>query len=104
MLNPGQSHFSADYFSIASQIVTFEHDYGSYSISKLASSALKQQSVLIYSFTKGDAAALETVVKALKTKGVGSLYVTDLQLAETDVWKGFGTLLDELVKDTDGSA
>jgi hypothetical protein len=98
MFNPG-SPAEADYFDIANQIVTFEHDYPTFSKTTLPPSNLGQQSILIYDFMKGDSAPLKPVVDALKTQKVGSLYVTDLQLQETDVWKGFGTLFDTLVSD-----
>lgn len=52
-----------------------------------------QQSVLIHSFPQGDQLTLQDTVKQLKEDGVGSVYVTDVNSDDMDVYGSFGSLL-----------
>ncbi|KAJ7627130.1 Spherulation-specific family 4 [Roridomyces roridus] len=89
-LNPGTNIGNSDYYSIADQIVTFEDSYASYqSQAPLPVVKAAQQSVIIHSFTADS--SLSTVVSALKSSGFGSVYITNLNIANTDVYAAFGS-------------
>ncbi|KAJ7742301.1 Spherulation-specific family 4 [Mycena metata] len=91
ILNPGEDIGSSNYYSIADQIVTFEDTYAEYE--KQAPLPLPhpaQQSVIIHTFT-GTSATLLSVVQSLQKSGFLSTYITNLNIATTDVYGSFGS-------------
>ncbi|KAF8146090.1 Spherulation-specific family 4 [Mycena galopus ATCC 62051] len=91
IFNPGEDIGSSNYYSIADQIVTFEDTYAEYE--KQAPLPLPhpaQQSVIIHTFT-GTSATLLSVVQSLQMSGFLSTYITNLNIATTDVYGSFGS-------------
>ncbi|KAJ6527502.1 Spherulation-specific family 4 [Mycena capillaripes] len=91
VLNPGEDIGSSTYYSIADQIVTFEDTYAQYQ--KQAPIPLPhapQQSVIIHTFPNTNA-TLSSVIQTLQTAGIASVYITNLNIATTDVYDGFGS-------------
>ncbi|KAI5474557.1 spherulin 4-like cell surface protein [Pseudohyphozyma bogoriensis] len=107
VLNPGDP-VPAEFYPLASYLVTYESAYSEYksnSVQSTASTPLKQQAVMVHSFplsgtgAKAPATLLTNLVNSL-APNVGLLYVTNLQLSQTDVygaippnWKQFTTAL-----------
>ncbi|KAJ6611230.1 Spherulation-specific family 4 [Mycena sp. CBHHK59/15] len=91
VLNPGIDIGDSDYYTLADQIVTFEESYAQYqSQAPLPLPHPAQQAVIIHTFT-GTNATLASVVQTLKTSGVASAYITDLDIATTNVYGSFGS-------------
>ncbi|KAJ7928217.1 Spherulation-specific family 4 [Mycena leptocephala] len=91
VLNPGEDIGASTYYSIANQIVTFEDTYAQYQ--KQAPIPLphaSQQSVIIHTFPN-TTATLSSVIQTLETAGIASVYITNLNIAKTDVYDGFGS-------------
>ncbi|GAA95568.1 uncharacterized protein L969DRAFT_92700 [Mixia osmundae IAM 14324] len=96
VLNPGlpvSATGSTSYYNIADTVVTFEDDYKSYqSESPLAYPRPSKQSVIIHSYpVSASASALSTLVKSLVKQGVGSTYITNVQISQSDVYQSFGS-------------
>ncbi|KAJ6538190.1 Spherulation-specific family 4-domain-containing protein [Mycena vulgaris] len=103
ILNPGEDIGGSNYYSLADQIVTFEDTYAEYQDqAPLPLPHPAQQSVLIHTFT-GTAQALVSVVQTLQTSGFASTYITNLNLATTDVYGSFGSDFAEFVGDANGA-
>jgi hypothetical protein len=49
-----------------------------------------QQSVIIHTFPN-TTATLSSVIQTLETAGIASVYITNLNIATTDVYDGFGS-------------
>ncbi|KAJ7140929.1 Spherulation-specific family 4, partial [Mycena epipterygia] len=90
ILNPGEDIGDSDYYTLADQIVTFEDTYAQYqSQAPLPLPHPAQQSVIMNSFNDTNQ-TLASVVQAFEMSGLASVYITDLDIATTNVYKSFG--------------
>ncbi|KAJ7751334.1 Spherulation-specific family 4 [Mycena olivaceomarginata] len=91
ILNPGEDIGASDYYTLADQIVTFENTYAQYqNQAPLPLPHPAQQAFIIHSFT-GTNQTLASVVQAFETSGIASAYITDVNIATSDVYKSFGS-------------
>lgn len=73
------------------------------SYDNLPSYNLDQQSVILYTFPVGDVDTLASVLEKL-SGSVASVYITDVDIAKEDVYKSWGSLFPQLVKDIPSSS
>ncbi|GAA5944174.1 spherulation-specific family 4 protein [Sporobolomyces koalae] len=97
--NPGTA-VGSTYFSQATYVVDYESAYSDYSISNLptSQSQLRQSVVMIHDFPSSSS-TLEQVLAPLIKAQVGAVFVTDLKIAETDVYGKFGNNWQAFVKE-----
>ncbi|GAA5913360.1 spherulation-specific family 4 protein [Sporobolomyces salmoneus] len=95
--NPGTAVGSA-YFSNANFVVDYESAHSDYKFSDLptTSSQLKQSIVMIHDFDSAKS-SLTTVLKPLINAKVGAVFITDLKIAQEDVYSKFGPNWQEFV-------
>ncbi|KAJ6536325.1 Spherulation-specific family 4 [Mycena capillaripes] len=99
VLNPGEDIGASTYYSFADQIVTFENTYAEYQDqAPIPLPNAAQQSVIIHTFAN-DTDTLSSVVQTLDTAGIASVYITNLNIATTDVYHGFGSEWTAFVQD-----
>ncbi|KAJ6536333.1 Spherulation-specific family 4 [Mycena capillaripes] len=99
VLNPGEDIGASTYYSFADQIVTFENTYAEYQDqAPIPLHDAAQQSVIIHTFAN-DTYTLSSVVQTLDTAGIASVYITNLNIATTDVYHGFGSDWTAFVQD-----
>ncbi|GAA6020182.1 hypothetical protein JCM11491_005558 [Sporobolomyces phaffii] len=99
--NPGTAVGSA-YFSNANYVVDYESALKDYKYSNLPTSSasqLRQSVVMIHDFDNSSTSTLASVLKPLIVDAkVGAVYVTDLKIAETDVYGKFGSDWQQFVE------
>ncbi|KAJ6563783.1 hypothetical protein B0H19DRAFT_1258321 [Mycena capillaripes] len=99
VLNPGEDIGASMYYSFADQIVAFENTYAVYQDqAPIPLSDAAPQSVIIHTFAN-DTGTLSSVIQTLDTAGIASVYITNLNLATTDVYHGFGSDWTAFVQD-----
>ncbi|GAA5951344.1 hypothetical protein JCM3765_002449 [Sporobolomyces pararoseus] len=95
--NPGTAVGSA-YFSTASYVVDYESAFKDYKFTNLprSLSQRKKSIVMIHDFDNSTT-SLTDVLKPIITAKIGGVFITDLKIAEEDIYQNFGHNWNEFV-------